>query len=151
MRLRTDPDTLMEDDPGIYQDLLAERDEAIQQLDRERLEYAQKAADASGRVYELEADLETLKRTLSKMDEWHADKARQVYLLQACVSERALEALEALQELTGSNNISNPWLGVTSAVALLKSDLEHYRLLEDVLKAKSLEVERLRDAKGFVP
>lgn len=32
------PDTLMEDDPGIYQDLLAERDEAMQRYEQVRTE-----------------------------------------------------------------------------------------------------------------
>jgi hypothetical protein len=35
------------------------------------------------------------------------------------IDKRAAEALIALQELTGSDNKENPWLGVVSAVALL--------------------------------
>jgi hypothetical protein len=44
--------------------------------------------------------------------------------LRACTSERSVEALNALQEATNSNNRENPWLGVVSAVVLLKDDNE---------------------------
>ena len=46
---------------------------------------------------------------------------------QAAKNERfARDALLALMKMTGSFNDQNPWLGVTSAVALQTFDLDRY-------------------------
>lgn len=53
-------------------------------------------------------------------DEARAEHAE----LRACANGFALNALQTLREMTGSNNNENPWLGVTAAVALLQSDVD---------------------------
>jgi len=59
-------------------------------------------------------------------------------------SDFAIEALKTLQEMTGSYNAENPWLGITASVALLMNRLEKAEAELAEAKSKATEAERQR-------
>jgi len=109
---------------------------------RERAERAEAAIEATwrpevealrGRILRLEQELREVKimaghrwceETIWKLKQ---EVAQLEALPRASMDQRAAEALQALQEVTGSNNRDTPWLGVVSAVVLLKDDIEQLR------------------------
>lgn len=58
---------------------------------------------------------------------------------------KSSEALRVLQELTGSDNQVNPWLGVAAGTALLKNDSENLAKEREV----SAELYRELDERNF--
>jgi len=70
--------------------------------------------------------------------------AQDLIIAKACANGMAMDALKTLMEQTGSFNHQNPWLGITSAVALLQLDGEQAeRELADARAALGRERERL--------